>query len=341
MFKKCSAERKRQENDSQSLRFHLVRRASTSCQEPDFWWSIQHDTDELLRISFMNIIKTCWGESVQLTRRSVYETSIAFSSYWSLISLPLATASFVSVSRTGIEMYMKSSKKNGVQGSSLSLRQIQKYSNHFQNPRHQSSYSQIGVFNHLSIVFNFHETILRRWLDHLGIPKENLQNSPTKSWLRNDFRSARHHSMLHDIVHKEKAARGAIEDFQQKKSMPRPCEFLWSQNPTDYLWKLKNTLSKLSEQVFGYGECSHLGVRSYWLRRKWSEVNIIRLSKSERYTQIFQQPAYRQLLYLCFLNSWWRIPQVSQVSIYLCFATIIIIIFLWVSRRNQLHIRWN
>lgn len=153
------------------------------------------------------------------------------------------------------------------------------------------------------------------------------------------FRSPRHHSMLHDIVHKEKAARGAIEDFQQKKSMPRPCEFLWPQNPTDYLWKLKNTLSKLSEQVFGYGECSHLGVRSYWLRRKWSEVNIIRLSKSERYTQIFQQPAYRQLLYLCFLNSWWRIPQVSQVSIYLCFATIIIIIFLWVSRRNQLHLR--
>ena len=53
----------------------------------------------------------------------------------------------------------------------------------------------------------------------------------------------------------------------------------------------------------------------------------MRLSKSERYTQIFQQPAYRQLLYLCFLNSWWRIPQVSHVSICLCFATIIIIIF--------------
>lgn len=166
----------------------------------------------------MNIIKTCWGESVQLTRliganRRVLSFLCDLLSVYHLQPLPLF------LSRTGIEMYMKSSKKNGVQGSSPSLRQI---------PKPQAS---IVIFSDWGVQSPQHS--IQMYLVSMKPFSEDgwiTQESPEeiskilpKSWFYWHIEpSPRHHSMLHDIVHKEKAARGAIEDLQrvqQKKSI--------------------------------------------------------------------------------------------------------------------------
>ena len=78
----------------------------------------------------------------------------------------------------------------------------------------------------------FHETILRRWLDRLGIPKENFRNSPTKSWLY--WHISIVEASQHAPWHCPQGKGGAWSH----RGFPagRPCEFSWPQKPTDYHW---------------------------------------------------------------------------------------------------------
>ena len=174
-----------------------------------------------------------------------------------LISYQFATCQlpfFLFLSRTGIEMYMKSSKKNGVQGSSPSLSWTDSIFQPFQSISiHFQKISKTRVDSHISTFC---------------------------------FLLPRHHSMLHDIVHKEKAARGAIED-RASTTKHHNCESLEPENPND-IWR-SHTFEAFWKRLL----ISRMHVffcfcfRSYWLRRKWSEVNIMHLLKSERYTQCF------------------------------------------------------
>ena len=105
---------------------------------------IQDDGDrhynELLRISFMNIIKTCWGESVQPTRLSLkpidYVLPFLHTDLLSVCHLP---ASFVSVSfqnrhRDVHEVIQKERSAREQPFSQLDrFKNIQTISNHF-NP---------------------------------------------------------------------------------------------------------------------------------------------------------------------------------------------------------------
>lgn len=169
-----------------------------------------------------------------------------------LISYQFATCQlplFLFLSRTGIEMYMKSSKKNGVQGSSPSL-----------------SWTDSKIFKPFPTISIHFQKISKTRVD-----------SHISTFC---FLLPRHHSMLHDIVHKEKAARGAIEDRPSQLWILGTGESEWYMTITHFWSFLKKAFDLENAWIF-------FCFRSYWLRRKWSEVNIMHLLKSERYTQCF------------------------------------------------------
>ena len=140
MFKKCSAERKRQENDSQSFCLHCAWSKEYRFHAS---WSQTFDDSRWWRQTLQWIAKDKLHEHHQdllgrerAANEADFETDwlcVAFPSYWSLISLPLASfLCFCFFPEPASRCTWSHPKRTECKGAALlSVGQIQKYSNHF------------------------------------------------------------------------------------------------------------------------------------------------------------------------------------------------------------------